>query len=75
MKKEENKKSTTLFLKKEEKLEIENNILKIQNLNYQLESLQKEQQELVRAFCTRNNKTPEAIINFNVQAGTVEFSD
>lgn len=65
----------TLYLNKEEKLEIENNFLKEQNATMYTNKLQKERQELMDAFCARNSQNPGNIAKVDLQAGTVEFKE
>lgn len=74
MKEKENQ-TTTLHLTKEEKLELENSLLKEQNLSFQVQSLQNERQKLVNDFCKRVNQQPEDILRWDLNAGIVEFKN
>lgn len=66
-------KQSTFHLTKEEKLELENSLLKEQNLSYQIQSLQTERQKLVNDFCKRVNQKPDDILRWDLNAGIVEF--
>lgn len=72
---EEKKKSTIFHLTKEEKLELENSLLKEQNLSLQIQGLQIERQKTVGEFCKRVNKEPDNILRWDLNAGIVEFKD
>lgn len=62
-----------IYFSKEEKLGIENNILKINNLQMQIQILQSEQQKFVNDFCAKNNQKIENAVNMNLQDGYIEF--
>lgn len=64
-----------LFFSKEEKLTIENNVLKENNLTLQVQMLQNERQGLITEFVKRNSKKTEDVVNINVQEGSVEFKE
>lgn len=64
-----------LFFSKEEKLTLENNVLKENNLQMQMTILQGERQNLITDFCRRNSKSAEEVTGVNLQEGSVEFSD
>jgi hypothetical protein len=64
-----------LFLNKEEKLTIENNVLKENNFQLQIELLQNERQNLIKTFCDKNHRSIEEIEKINIQEGYIEFSE
>ena len=64
-----------LFFSKEEKLLIENNVLKENNLSLQIQSLQNERHGLVKAFCDKNSKKTEDVVGVNIAEGFVEFKE
>ena len=64
-----------LFFNKEEKLTLENNVLKENNLVLQIQNLQKEREGMIAGFCGRNSRKREELVNVNVQEGWVEFKD
>ena len=64
-----------LFFSKEERLLIENNVLKENNLSMQITMLQSERQNLIADFCKRNSKKTEEVVGINVAEGFVEFKD
>ena len=64
-----------LYFNKEEKLTLENNVLKENNLVLQVQSLQKEREGMIAAFCARNSHNREDLVNVNVQEGWCEFKD
>ena len=64
-----------LFFSKEEKLVIENNVLKENNLALQIQMLQGERQGLITDFVKRNSRKTEDVVNINVQEGSVDFRD
>ena len=64
-----------LFFSKEEKLTIENNVLKENNLSLQIRSLQNERQGLVKAFCDKNSKKTDDVVGVNIEEGSVEFKE
>ncbi len=74
MKEKENQ-TTTLHLTKEEKLELENGLLKEQNLGLQIQGLQSDRQKVVSEFCKRVNQKPEDIISWDLNSGIVEFKN
>jgi len=67
------KKQSIYHLTKEEKLELENSLLKEQNLSFQIQGLQAERQRLIDQFCKRVGQNAADIVNWNLQIGTVEF--
>ena len=69
----EEKKQSIFHLTKEEKLELENSLLKEQNLSFQVQSLQNERQKLVNDFCKRVDQQPEDILRWDLNAGIAEF--
>lgn len=71
----EEKKQSVYHLTKEEKLELENSLLKEQNLSLQIQGLQIERQKTVGEFCKRVNKLPDNILRWDLNAGIVEFND
>lgn len=58
-----------LHLTKEEKLELENSLLKEQNLTLQIQGIQTERQKVVGEFCKRVNQKPEDIIRWDLNSG------
>ncbi len=71
----EEKKQSNYHLTKEEKLELENSLLKEQNLSFQIQSLQNERQKLINDFCKRVDQQPEDILRWDLNAGIVEFKN
>lgn len=63
------------YLTKEEKLTLENNVLKENNLQMQINLLQNERQGFIRAYCDKNSLLAEEITNVNIQDGYIEFID
>ena len=64
-----------LFFTKEEKLAIENNVLKESNLSMQIQLLQNDRQMLIADFCKQNSQKTEDVLGVNVQEGSVEFRE
>lgn len=71
----EEEKNLLLHLTKEEKLELENSLLKEQNLTLQIQGIQTERQKVVGEFCKRVNQKPEDIIRWDLNSGIVEFKN
>lgn len=59
----------------EEKLKLENNVLKEQNLGLQITQLQNERQAFINGFCNKVSRKPEDILTVNVMEGFVEFKE
>lgn len=64
-----------LFFSKEEKLILENNVLKENNLSLQVQMLQSERQAIITNFCINNSQKAEDVININMQEGSIEFKE
>ena len=64
-----------LFFTKEEKLAIENNVLRESNLSMQIQLLVNDRQALITDFCKRNSQKTEDVLGVNVQEGSVEFRE
>lgn len=71
----EEEKQSIYHLTKEEKLELENSLLKEQNLGLQIQGLQSDRQKVVSEFCKRVNQKPEDIIRWDLNSGIVEFKN
>ena len=69
------KQMSKLFFSKEEKLQIENNVLRTDNFQLQANMLINERQAMVAEFCKKNSKKTEDVININLQEGSVEFKE
>lgn len=63
----------TFSLTKEERLELENSLLKEQNITLQAQNLQSERQRIINEFCKRVNRKPEDIESWDIQKGIVNF--
>lgn len=64
----------TFALSESERLRLQNNALRQENLKLMFERLQLEQATIIDDFCKRVLQKKEDITNINIETGTVEFS-
>jgi hypothetical protein len=59
----------------EEKLSLQNNVLREQNLGLQITQLQNERQNFINDFCKKVSRKPEDILTVDVNSGFIEFKE